>query len=56
MKVADIMTKDLLTVAPVETIEQAEDLMNTNKIRQLPVAHRYRYRSEHPLFSQWLAF
>ena len=38
MKVADIMTKDPLTVAPVETIGQAEDLMNTNKIRQLPVA------------------
>ena len=38
MKVADIMTKDPLTVAPVETIGQAEDLINTNKIRQLPVA------------------
>ena len=38
MKVADIMTKDPLTVAPVETIGQAEDLMNTNKISQLPVA------------------
>lgn len=37
-EVADIMTKDPLTVAPVETIGQAEDLMNTNKIRQLPVA------------------
>ena len=38
MKVADIMTKDPLTVAPVETIGQAEDLMDTNKIRQIPVA------------------
>jgi len=38
MKVVDIMTKDPLTVTPVETIGQAEDLMNTNRIRQLPVA------------------
>jgi CBS domain-containing protein len=31
------MTKDPLTVTPVETVGQADDLMNTNKIRQLPV-------------------
>lgn len=37
MKVVDIMTKDPLTVTPVETVGQADDLMNTNKIRQLPV-------------------
>ena len=37
MKIVDIMTKDPLTVTPVETIGQADDLMNTNKIRQLPV-------------------
>jgi CBS domain-containing protein len=37
MKVVDIMTKDPLTVTPVETIGQADELMNTNKIRQLPV-------------------
>ena len=37
MKVVDIMTRDPLTVTPVETIGQADELMNTNKIRQLPV-------------------
>ena len=37
MKVVDIMTKDPLTVRPAEIIGQAEDLMNTNRIRQLPV-------------------
>ena len=37
MKVVDIMTKDALTVTPTETIGQADELMNTNKIRQLPV-------------------
>lgn len=39
MKVVDIMTKDPLTVTPVETVGQADDLMNTNRIRQLPVVH-----------------
>lgn len=37
MKIVDIMTKDPLTVTPIETVGQADDLMNTNKIRQLPV-------------------
>ena len=37
MKVVDVMTKDPLTVTAIETIGQAEELMNTNKIRQLPV-------------------
>jgi acetoin utilization protein AcuB len=37
MKVVDVMTKDPLTVTAMETIGQAEELMNTNKIRQLPV-------------------
>ena len=37
MKVVDVMTKDPLTVTSTETIGQADDLMNTNKIRQLPV-------------------
>jgi CBS domain-containing protein len=37
MKIVDIMTKDPLTVTPEETVGQADDLMNTNKIRQLPV-------------------
>jgi CBS domain-containing protein len=37
MKVVDVMTRDPLTVTPTETIGQADELMNTNKIRQLPV-------------------
>jgi acetoin utilization protein AcuB len=37
MKVADVMTKDPLTVTSSETIGQADELMNANKIRQLPV-------------------
>jgi acetoin utilization protein AcuB len=37
MKIVDVMTKDPLTVTPTETIGQADELMNTNKIRQLPV-------------------
>jgi acetoin utilization protein AcuB len=37
IKVIDVMTKDPLTVTPTETIGQADELMNTNKIRQLPV-------------------
>jgi CBS domain-containing protein len=38
LKVVDVMTKDPLTVTPSETIGQADELMNENKIRQLPVA------------------
>jgi acetoin utilization protein AcuB len=37
MKVVDVMTKDPLTVTPNETVGQADELMNTNNIRQLPV-------------------
>jgi acetoin utilization protein AcuB len=37
MKVLDIMTSNPLSVSPTETIGQADELMNTNRIRQLPV-------------------
>lgn len=37
MKVVDIMTRDPLTVAPEETVGQADELMVENRIRQLPV-------------------
>jgi acetoin utilization protein AcuB len=37
MKVIDVMTKDPLTVAADESIAQADELMNTNNIRQIPV-------------------
>jgi CBS domain-containing protein len=38
IRVVDVMTKDPLTVTPNETIGQADELMYTNNIRQLPVA------------------
>ena len=37
MKVADVMTRDPLTVSPAETIGQAEEIMTDNRFRQLPV-------------------
>ena len=37
MRVVDVMTTGPLTVTPTETIGQADELMNTNRIRQLPV-------------------
>ena len=37
MRVVDVMTKDPLTVTPNETIGQANEVMYTNNIRQLPV-------------------
>jgi acetoin utilization protein AcuB len=40
MRVVDVMTRDPLTVTPTETIGQADELMNTNRIRQLPVAQK----------------
>jgi acetoin utilization protein AcuB len=39
MRVVDVMTKDPLIVTPSETIAQADELMTTNKIRQLPVVN-----------------
>jgi len=37
MKVVDVITKNPLTVTTWETIGAADELMNENKIRQLPV-------------------
>ena len=37
MKVVDVMTKEPLTIAATETIEQADELMSENNIRQIPV-------------------
>jgi acetoin utilization protein AcuB len=42
MKVVDVMTKDPLTMSSMETIGQADDLMSTNRIRQLPVVRGKR--------------
>lgn len=37
MKVRDLMTEDPLSLEPEDTIQQAEELMEENRIRQLPV-------------------
>jgi acetoin utilization protein AcuB len=37
MKVLDVMTTNPLTVTPAESVGQADELMNANRIRQLPV-------------------
>ena len=37
MNVNDVMTRDPLTVTPLETVGQADELMTANKIRQLPI-------------------
>ena len=37
MKVADVMTKEPLTIAAGETVGQADELMSENNIRQIPV-------------------
>jgi acetoin utilization protein AcuB len=37
MKVADVMTRNPLSISPSETVGQAEELMSENRIRQLPV-------------------
>jgi acetoin utilization protein AcuB len=39
MKVIDVMTKEPLTIAPGETIGQADELMSENNIRQIPVVN-----------------
>lgn len=39
-RVADIMTTVPITVSPSESIEQADELMVTNNIRQLPVVKK----------------
>lgn len=37
LTVADVMTADPITLGPEDTIGQAEEIMFTNKVRQLPV-------------------
>lgn len=39
IRVVDVMTKDPLSVTPLETIGQADELMTGQKIRQLPVVN-----------------
>jgi CBS domain-containing protein len=39
MKVADVMTKEPLTIAAAETVGQADELMSENNIRQIPVVN-----------------
>jgi acetoin utilization protein AcuB len=42
MNVTEIMTKAPLTVTPSETVAQADELMTSNKIRQLPIVDENR--------------
>ena len=37
MKVKDIMTKDVITISPSDTLEKAVDLMTKYRIKRLPV-------------------
>lgn len=37
MKVVDVMTREPLTLSPAETVGQADELMNQNKFRQIPI-------------------
>ena len=39
MKVVDVMTKDPLTVSPIETVGKADELMAENNFRQIPVVN-----------------
>ena len=39
MKVADVMTKEPVTIAAAETVGQADELMSENNIRQIPVVN-----------------
>ena len=39
MKVADVMTKEPVTIAAGETVGQADELMSENNIRQIPVVN-----------------
>jgi acetoin utilization protein AcuB len=37
IKIVDVMTKEPLTLSPTETVGQADELMNQNKFRQIPI-------------------
>ncbi len=39
MKVEEIMTKELITISPDKTLEEAADLMTEKKIKKLPIVH-----------------
>jgi acetoin utilization protein AcuB len=39
IKVVDVMTKDPLTVSPIETVGKADELLAENNIRQIPVVN-----------------
>jgi len=37
MKVVDVMTRDPMTLAPTETVGQADEVMTQNRFRQIPI-------------------
>jgi CBS domain-containing protein len=42
VKVEEIMTKELITISPDKTLEEAADLMTEKKIKKLPIVHEGR--------------
>jgi CBS domain-containing protein len=42
MKVSEIMTKDVLTLSPDDTMSKALNIMYTNKINQLPILNEHK--------------
>lgn len=40
VKVEEIMTKELITISPNKTLEEAADLMTEKKIKKLPVVYQ----------------
>jgi CBS domain-containing protein len=42
VRVEEVMTKDLITITPEKTLEEAADLMTEHKIKKLPVIENNR--------------
>ena len=42
VKVADVMTPNIITISPDKTLEEAADVMTENKIKKLPVVDNGR--------------
>jgi CBS domain-containing protein len=42
VRVADVMTRDVITIAPSQTVEDAAELMARHKIKKLPVVEAGR--------------
>ena len=40
MKVVDVMTRDPITLTPMETVGQADEIMTQNRFRQIPIVKK----------------